>query len=179
MQTQAQQEVWLRGPIPAITPLLQPAAHALLQAMEEIRKYTAPLNDKLIWERPAGLASVAFHLQHLVGVLDRLFTYAEENQLNEEQLAYLKNEGVFKDSITLSALMLALEEKISWSVGKLESFPPAILTDTRYVGRNKIPSTVIGLLFHAAEHTQRHTARSLQRLKYWPGNPGPENIFYV
>ena len=29
------------------------------------------------------------------------------------------------------------------------------------VGRRKLPSTVLGLLFHAAEHTQRHTGQLL------------------
>jgi hypothetical protein len=29
-------EVWLRGPLPGMPPLLQPVAHALLQAREEL-----------------------------------------------------------------------------------------------------------------------------------------------
>ncbi|MEI9810890.1 MAG: hypothetical protein WDO16_25110 [Bacteroidota bacterium] len=37
----------------------------------------------------------------------------------------------------------------------------AILTSVRGVGRAKIPSTVMGLLFHAAEHTMRHTGQLL------------------
>jgi hypothetical protein len=37
----------------------------------------------------------------------------------------------------------------------------ATLTATREVGRARLPSTVIGLLFHAAEHTQRHAGQAL------------------
>ena len=35
----------------------------------------------LLWTRPAGLASVGFHLQHIAGVIDRLFTYARGEAL--------------------------------------------------------------------------------------------------
>jgi uncharacterized damage-inducible protein DinB len=31
----------------------------------------------------------------------------------------------------------------------------------RFVGRAKLPSTVLGLLVHAAEHTMRHTGQLL------------------
>jgi hypothetical protein len=31
--------------------------------------------------------------------------------------------------------------------------------DFRGVGRAQLPSTVLGLLFHAAEHTQRHAGQ--------------------
>jgi len=33
------------------------------------------------------------------------------------------------------------------------------------VGRKRIPSNVIGLLFHTAEHTQRHTGQLLVTVK--------------
>ena len=35
------------------------------------------------------------------------------------------------------------------------------LTAPRGVGRAQLPSSVIGLLFHAAEHTQRHLGQML------------------
>jgi hypothetical protein len=34
---------------------------------------------------------------------------------------------------------------------------PATLTEPRTVGRKHLPTTLIGLLFHLAEHAQRHT----------------------
>ncbi|RYY53366.1 MAG: DinB family protein [Chitinophagaceae bacterium] len=171
MQTQAQQEVWLRGPLPDITPLLQPAAHALLQAMEEIKKYTSGLNDILIWERPADLASIAFHLQHLTGILDRLFTYADGKELSAPQLEYLQQEGVYHESITLGKLMAALEKQVSISIEIMSHTRPESLTETRLVGRRRIPSTTIGLIFHAAEHTQRHTGQLLATARFLTAKP--------
>jgi hypothetical protein len=83
-------EVWLRGPLPDVPALLQPVAHALLQAREEVDAFMEGFPETLIWERPGGVASVGFHLQHLTGVLDRLFTYARAQSLNEQQIRYLE-----------------------------------------------------------------------------------------
>lgn len=69
-------EVWLRGPIENIPALLQPVAHALLQARQEVNELIKKFPHELLWEKPAGVASAGFHLQHITGVLDRLFTYA-------------------------------------------------------------------------------------------------------
>jgi hypothetical protein len=40
--------------------------------------------------------------------------------------------------------------------------------DERLVGRLKLPSTVVGLLFHAAEHTQRHVGQAATTRKRLP-----------
>ena len=85
-------EVWLRGPVDGVPPLLQPVAHALLQAREEVGKIMEGFPEALLWEKPAGVASVGFHLQHLSGVLDRLFTYAQGTSLTTEQLNALQAE---------------------------------------------------------------------------------------
>src|SRR6186713_2439991 len=98
-------EVWLRGSLPGINPLLQPIAHALLQAKDEVNKLMIDFPGKLLWEQPAGVASPAFHLQHFSGVLDRLFTYAKGQSLSPEQLQALKKEGVKKDGLTTDALI--------------------------------------------------------------------------
>jgi len=41
----------------------------------------------------------------------------------------------------------------------------ATLTDARAVGRQRLPSTVIGLLVHAAEHTTRHAGQIITTAK--------------
>jgi hypothetical protein len=46
--------------------------------------------------------------------------------------------------------------RIEDALQALRSTPDAILAELREVGRAKLPSTVFGLLFHIAEHTQRH-----------------------
>src|SRR5690242_9111353 len=98
-------EVWLRGPLPLVPPLLQPVAHALLQAREEVMALMEGFPEDLLWERPGGVASPGFHLQHLSGVLDRLFTYAKGRSLDRDQLAALAVEGSRQPETSLSDLL--------------------------------------------------------------------------
>ncbi len=157
----AKTEYWLRGPVPCIPALLQPAAHALLQSREEVMAAMENFSNEHIWVRPAGSASVAFHLQHLAGVLDRLFTYASGQPLTEEQLLYLKAEGREKEGISVEELLAHFNLQIEKSLAYLAGVDEQTLTEERGVGRQQIPSNVIGLLFHAAEHTARHTGQLL------------------
>ena len=153
-------EVWLRGPLANIPALLQPVAHALLQAAEEVQELMAEFPDDKLWERPSNVASVGFHLQHLTGVLDRLFTYAKGESLTSEQLEYLRSEGAHSD-ITGNVLVQRFHQQIEKSLKDLENTDANALLNPVGVGRKKLPSTVLGLLFHAAEHTQRHTGQLL------------------
>jgi uncharacterized damage-inducible protein DinB len=154
-------EVWMRGPLAGIPPLVQPVAHALLQAQEEIHVMLNDFQDSLLWQQPAGVASVGFHLQHIAGVLDRLFTYAEGEALSDQQLAYLAAEGKLNTQLSVSSLLLALDEQLSVAITTLKTVDEKQLTDVRTVGRQQLPTTLIGLLFHAAEHTMRHTGQLL------------------
>jgi uncharacterized damage-inducible protein DinB len=154
-------EYWLRGPIPDVPQLLQPVAHALLQARDEINEFLIDFPNELLWEKPGGSASVAFHLQHIPGVLDRLFTYAGNKQLDQQQLDYMAAEGKEDAGITVVSLLQQLHAQVEKSISILKTIDPATLTDHRGVGRKQIPSTVIGLLFHSAEHTMRHTGQLL------------------
>ncbi|AKD05211.1 DinB family protein [Pontibacter korlensis] len=162
-------EVWLRGPLPDMPGLLQPVAHALLQAREEVQAKMQHFPDELLWNKPAGVASVGFHLQHLRGVLDRLFTYARNEQLTQAQLDALKEEGKPADKVFhVQDLVRAFEQQVDKALEQLRQTDEHTLLETRGVGRKQVPSTVLGLLVHAAEHTQRHvgqllvTARVLQ-----------------
>ncbi|AXE17782.1 DinB family protein [Runella rosea] len=155
-------EVWLRGPLPEIPALLQPVAHALLQAREEVQALAKDFPENKLWERPVGVASVGFHLQHLTGVLDRLFTYARAEPLNAAQLQWLANEGKPQENAeTFDALLQLFSQQIERALAQIQRTNPETLTDIRGVGRSQIPSTVLGLLFHAAEHTQRHVGQLL------------------
>ncbi len=162
MEKEQKPEVWLRGPLPDVPALLQPAAHALLQAREEVERYMQDFPEHLLWEKPAGLASVGFHLQHLTGVLHRLLTYARGEALSEEALAYLKSEGTAPATGgSVQELVQAFSLQVEKAVDQLKNTDPATLTEVRGVGRAQIPSTVGGLLFHAAEHTMRHLGQLL------------------
>jgi len=162
MTTPSRPEVWLRGALPGISPFLQPVAHALLQAQEEIHGLMNDFPAHLLWEKPAGVASPGFHLQHIPGVLDRLLSYAKGQTLSPEQFAYLKREGVpGGEGTTTSYLVDALNRKVAEFIEELKTFDENMLTEGREVGRARLPSTVLGLLFHAAEHTMRHTGQLL------------------
>ncbi len=153
-------EFWLRGPVPGIPGLLQPVAHALLQAQAEIVEALKDFPAEKLWERPNEVASVGFHLQHLRGVLDRLFTYVQDRPLLDSQLEELRLEGTpHPGNEFLPQLLDRFNRQISLALETLALLPEASLTQPRAVGRAKLPSTVIGLLFHAAEHTMRHTGQ--------------------
>ena len=154
-------EYWLRGPLPGISSYLQPVAHALLQAREEVNELMTEFPEELLWEHPAGVASPGFHLQHFSGVLDRLFTYAKGQMLTEEQLQSLKKEGIKDASLTADKLVKIFNEQVDKSLEQLKATDEKILIEFRGVGRAQLSSTVLGLLTHAAEHTMRHVGQLL------------------
>lgn len=172
MPTSDLPEVWLRGPLPDFPPFLQPVAHALLHAVEDVRRTVEPLSETDLWARPGGAPAIGFHTRHAAGSLDRLFTYARGEGLSPEQLAFLKEEGEpGEPPATAAELVLAFERQVGSALAQLRATPEAVLLEARGVGRLALPSTVLGLLVHAAEHTQRHvgqivtTARIVRGLK--------------
>jgi uncharacterized damage-inducible protein DinB len=116
--------------------------------------------DGLLWSRPAGVASVGFHLQHLRGVVDRLFTYARGEPLTREQKEDLAAEGKPPRSRGgVQQLVEAFHQQVERALEQLRATDEQTLTHARTVGRKRLPSTVLGLLFHAAEHVQRHAGQ--------------------
>lgn len=156
-----QTEFWLRGPIPNIPDALQPAAHALLQSEKELKEYTKDFPKELLWAKVAGRASVGFHMNHITGVLDRMLTYAMGKSLTEAQFEFLKQEGNFNINTEIVMLQENFSAKVAEALHYFEQLTTEKLTQKRTVGRKKLPSTVLGLLFHAAEHCQRHIGQLL------------------
>lgn len=165
-------EVWLRGPLPDMPPLVQPVAHALMQAREEVTALMRDFPDRLLWERPLGrsetggvrpMASAGFHLQHLSGVLDRLFTYARGQSLSPDQLIALTREGTdsAEQPLSTAELVRRFDDQVEQALTQLRTTEERTLTEPRGVGRAQLPSTVIGLYVHAAEHTTRHLGQLL------------------
>ena len=161
-------EAWLRGPLPGVPPLLQPVAHALLQAESDVAAALAAFPAAKLWERPAGVASVGFHLQHLAGVLDRTFTYARNEALTPAQQAELAEESgpLPPNAETLARLLRRFNQQVDRALAQLRDTDFAVLVEPRGVGRAQVPSTVIGLLVHAAEHTTRHLGQLLVTAKW-------------
>ena len=155
-------EVWLRGPVEGIDGLLLPVAHALVQAREDIRRLAGSVPPEHVWLRPGGAASIGFHIQHLGGAVDRLFTYARGELLNEAQKAAMKAEAAPSDPpASIDAVAGVATERLDGGLAQLRATPSDCLLDERRVGRAGLPSNVIGLLVHAAEHTTRHVGQAI------------------
>ena len=165
-----QPEVWLRGPIEEIPQLLQPAAHALLQTSEELPYWLDEFPDEKLWEKPAGRASVGFHLKHLTGVLDRMLSYAQGRALTQEQFDYLKSEGIQDETSTTEELIANFQQKVVQALAYFKTLDESTIKSARTVGRKELPSTVIGLLFHAAEHSQRHLGQLIATVSFVKAN---------
>lgn len=153
-------EPWLRGPIADIPALLQPAAHAFIMAREHVDHAVAGLTPDQLWLAPGGIAPVGFHLGHVAGSTDRLLTYARAETLSDTQREALDREPALSDLRPgLDELLEAWHRAVAAALHQLSSTREATLFDERLVGRKKLPSTVLGLLFHAAEHSARHTGQ--------------------
>jgi uncharacterized damage-inducible protein DinB len=159
-EREALPEVWLRGPVAGIPPLLQPVAHSLLQCREELTATLTGMTPEEVWDRRHGAASIGFHARHAAASLDRLFTYARGEALSSAQLTALRVEQTPDDADdTAATLVAAFDAAVERALAQLRTTSDEMLLEPRGVGRAQLPSTVMGLLFHAAEHTQRHVGQ--------------------
>lgn len=168
--TEARPEVWLRGPVDGVPGPLMPVAHALLGALEDLERVAAPLSPDELAARPGGAASVGFHLRHVAGATDRLLTYARGKTLDDAQRAALAAEA--EAPADAPTAIAELRSAVEAALEVLRSTPPETLLEPRRVGRAGLPSTVLGLLFHAAEHAQRHTGQAIATAKMVRQRPG-------
>lgn len=154
-------EAWLDGPVAGVEPLLQPVAHALIQAGQDASQAVAGLTVEQLWTKPGGAASVGFHLMHLAGSTDRLLTYARGAAgLDERQRqAAAAERAATGPEPGLDELLARLQQAIATALEQVRGTSAATLLEPRPVGRAGLPSTVLGLLFHAAEHATRHAGQ--------------------
>jgi hypothetical protein len=166
----ANTEAWQRGPLPGFDPLLMPVVHALVQVQEDLDVLAAEVPPEHVWLRPGGAASIGFHVRHAAGAIDRLFAYARGEALTEAQRAFAKAEGdAGEPAASLSAVVAGSRQLIERGFEQLRATPGLSLLDERKVGRAGLPSTVIGLLFHAAEHATRHVGQAITTAKILRG----------
>ncbi len=161
-------EPWLRGPIPGISPLLSPLLFSFQQAREDLAKHTEGLSDDRIWS--GGGASIGFHLRHIAGSTERLTQYLQGRQLTAAQFGALEAEDATSGP-GRAALLEEIDRVFRESEAAVRAIDPATLADVRTVGRLALPTTVIGLLTHIAEHTQRHVGQviTMARSQRAPG----------
>jgi uncharacterized damage-inducible protein DinB len=156
-------EPWMRGPIEGVNPLIAPALYAFDHAREDLAKWTADLTTEEIWATPHGFGSVGFHLRHLAGSTERLLNYVEGKQLSSEQMAFLQAEH--QPGATREELLAAMDAAFKRVEAVVRTLDPASYTEFRGVGRKQLPTTVIGLLVHIAEHTHRHIGQAISAAK--------------
>jgi hypothetical protein len=156
-------EPWLRGPLQGISPLIAPVLYAFQQAREDLAHHMDGLTVDQIWVRPFGLAPVGFHLRHIAGSVDRLTTYLLGAPLSEAQMGALRKEMGAGESLV--NLLTQVNGSLADAEQRIKSIDPATLAEPRVVGRQKLPTTVIGLLVHIAEHTQRHVGQAIGAAK--------------
>jgi hypothetical protein len=164
MATPSTPEYWLRGPVEGVHPALTPAAHALLQTLEDVERAAAELSTEQLWLSPGGAASIGFHIMHLSGSTDRLLTYARGERLSDAQKAAFKAESS-PPPADAASLLAELRRSFDAAMAQLRSTPAESIHDARAVGRAALPTTVLGLLFHAAEHSQRHAGQVVTTAK--------------
>ena len=157
----------MRGPIDGIDPMLMPVAHALVQVREDLEQLVSLVPVNQVWARPGGAASIGFHVRHLGGALDRLFTYARGETLTDAQKTALRAESVAGDpsATALADIVKETGAAIERALDQLRNTAPDRLLDHRGIGRAQLPSNVLGLLFHAAEHSTRHAGQAITTAK--------------
>ena len=161
-----QPEPWLRGPVHGVPPALQPAAHALIMAREDIDEAVSGLTADEVWATPGGAASIGFHVAHLIGSTDRLLTYARGETLSPEQkTALVRERGVTETRPQIQTLLAEWHAAVDAALDRLRATDERTLADSRGVGKAQLPSTVLGLIFHAAEHAARHTGQIVTTAK--------------
>jgi uncharacterized damage-inducible protein DinB len=158
-----QPEPWMRGPIDGVPTLLAPLLYSFQQAREDLARFTEGLTAEQLWATPHGFGSVGFHLRHIAGSTDRLMTYLEGRQLSEAQMDLLKREH--DPGASLEELLDSMNTVFERAEAVLRSLDVSVLEDVREIGRKKLPTTVIGLLTHIAEHTQRHVGQAISAVK--------------
>lgn len=156
----------MRGPIEGIDPLLMPVAHALVQARDELERMSSQIPAEHVWLRPGGAASIGFHVKHLGAALDRLFTYARGERLSDDQKQAFRLEAESGNPpAPLADLVSDASAQIDRALDQLRRTSIDQLLEHRGVGRAQLPSNVLGLLFHAAEHSTRHTGQLITTAK--------------
>ena len=157
-------EPWLSGSLQEVDPLLRPVLHSFQQVREDAARWTEGLTAEQLWAQPHGVGPAGFHLRHIAGSIDRLFTYAQGRSLTEEQMAELR--AAERDpGLDREALLTRLDEVLDRVSQKIRSMDPATLRDPRAVGRQQLPTTVMGLMLHMAEHAQRHVGELIVTAK--------------
>jgi len=166
-------EPWMRGPIAGIDLLLAPVLYTFQHAREDLRRWTEGLSTEQLWATPYGCGAVGFHMRHIAGSTGRLMSYLQGKPLNASQLAFLQAEHE-ADGAGREELLALIDSAFDDAEAVVRALDPVTLREPRGVGRQQLPTTVIGLLFHISEHTQRHVGQAISAAKMAVGTSGSD-----
>jgi uncharacterized damage-inducible protein DinB len=146
-----------------VNPVLAPALYVFQQTREDVAVHTANLSAEQAWSRPHGLAPLGFHLRHIAGSVDRLTTYLEGRQLDDAQMKAMAAE--MEPGASLDELRADVDRALVRAEAVIRAIGPGAFAEPRWVGRKRLPTSVIGLVVHIAEHTQRHLGQAISAAK--------------
>lgn len=148
-----------------------PVAHAFLQVKEDLEALAPQVAAAQLWQKPGGAASIGFHLRHIGGATERLLTYARGEALTPDQIAAAKREAV--EMPGMDALLREVMAALDAALEQVRTTARESLLEERRVGRAGLPSTTLGLLFHAAEHATRHVGQAITTARILSGSQVP------
>jgi uncharacterized damage-inducible protein DinB len=163
MSTEVLLEPWLRGTLLDVPVVQRALLHSLEMAHEDISRWCGGLDDREWHARPFNLPSVAFQVRHIARSLDRFCCYAEGVPLSPEQFAALA--GEVDPTGNQQSILSEFEANIERTRRRLDSIIRQPLELSVSIGRQRLPTTLAGLLIHAAEHTQRHVGQAITTAK--------------
>lgn len=157
-------EPWLSGPVEGVHPLVAPLIHSFTQVREDAAHWTEGLSVEQLWAEPSGAGSVGFHVRHAGGAAERLCAYLLGKALNEAQVAAAKAEKT--GGATRQELLAELNARLDAVEAAVTGLPPGSYTEPRGVGKKLLPTTVMGIIVHITEHTQRHIGEAIVTSKW-------------
>ena len=153
----------MRGPLEGVEPLVMPLFYTFQHVREDLALHTQGITQQQLWHRLEPLPPLGYHLRHIAGSVDRLTSYLMGRALTEQQLQFLRTEA--KPGATLEELLGAIHTCFANAERELKTIDPSAIHQFRGIGRKQLPSTVLGLIVHIAEHTQRHLGQAITTAK--------------
>jgi uncharacterized damage-inducible protein DinB len=145
--------------MPHVPAHVMPAFFSFQQVREDLARHTTGMTAGQLWLQVAGRHSLGYHLKHIAGSVDRLTTYLTGQPLSPGQLEFLRNEH--SPDAGLADLLALVDTTLHAAEQQLLQVKPESLSDVRAVGRQHLPTTVLGLIVHVCEHTQRHLGQAI------------------
>jgi hypothetical protein len=156
-------EPWLRGQVVGVEPAVSALLLSFQQVREDLLQHASGLSAAQLWAQPHGMTPAGFHIRHAGGAAERLCMYLTGRPLTDEQKAAARRES--EPGASFDELMAELSARLANVEESVRGLTASQLGEHRGVGVRQLPTTVIGVLIHIAEHTQRHLGQAITTAK--------------